>query len=138
MFLLDTCIISELVKKDPFLPLINWMKEESEYHFFLSVVTLGEIEKGIARLENSAKKSNLLSWLHGDVQERFQGRIFPIDEKVVKVWGRLLGEAECKGKKIPVIDGFIAATCLVHDLTLVTRNVKDFEGLPVIVMNPWI
>lgn len=137
MFLLDTNIISELVKKKPYEPLIQWLRNESEFHLFLSVMTIGEIEKGITKLEEGDKKTLLQRWLHRDVQDRFQGRILPLDEKVLTIWGRVLGEKEIKGIKIPVVDELIAAICIAHNLVLVTRNSKDFENLEVKVMNPW-
>lgn len=137
MFLLDTCVISELIKKDPSKELIEWIRSHPEHHFFLSVITIAEIGKGISRLDDGNRKTELLNWLHHDVTHRFKGRILSIDESVALAFGKLLGEFEKKGRKVPVMDGFIASSCIVHGCTLVTRNIKDFDGLPLNLLNPW-
>lgn len=136
-FLLDTSVISELVRKSPHLPVLEWIGAQDEASLYLSVVTIGEIEKGIARLPASARKSKLQSWVRRDLVERFGARLLPIDIRVSTRWGALTGESEKRGQPLPVIDSLIAATALVHGLAVVTRNVEDFKRCGVACVNPW-
>ena len=136
-FLLDTCVISELVRPRPDEKVVRWVDSVDERHLFLSVLTVGELEKGIAKLPESQRKTELRAWLEHDLAERFADRILPVDAAVAIAWGRTLGEAERGGVKLPVIDALLAATAEVHGLTLVTRNVADFERCTAPVFNPW-
>jgi len=136
-FLLDTSVISELVRKSPHLPVLEWIGEQDETSLYLSVVTIGEIEKGIARLPASARKTKLQSWVRRDLVERFGARLLPIDIRVSARWGTLTGESEKRGQPLPVIDSLIAATALVHGFAVVTRNVEDFKRCGVACVNPW-
>jgi predicted nucleic acid-binding protein len=104
----------------------------------LSAITIGELEKGIARLPASAKKAKLESWVRRDLAERFRNRILPIDEAVAARWGAQSGASEAKGRPLPVIDSLIAATGLHHDLTVVTRNTEDLERCGARCFNPWL
>jgi predicted nucleic acid-binding protein len=105
---------------------------------FLSVMTLGEICKGIALLPPSQKRSDLQNWLDIDVRFWFAGRILPVTEAIAERWGHMAASARKQGVILAVVDGVIAATALEHDLTLVTRNVKDYGSLGVTLKNPWI
>ena len=136
-FLLDTSVISELVRKSPHLPVLEWIDAQDETSLYLSVVTIGEIEKGIARLPASARKTKLQSWVRRDFVERFGARLLPVDIRVATRWGTLTGESEKRGQPLPVIDSLIAATALVHDFAVVTRNVDDFKRCGVACVNPW-
>jgi predicted nucleic acid-binding protein len=136
-YLLDTCVISELVKQRPDEKVIRWIDGVDENKLFLSVLTLGELEKGIARLPASVRKDDLQRWLEQDLAARFAGRIIPIDAGVAGTWGRMQGAAELTGVKLPVIDALMAASAQVCQLTVVTRNVADFERCGVTVINPW-
>jgi toxin FitB len=136
-FLLDTSVISELVRKSPHLPVLEWIGAQNETSLYLSVVTIGELEKGIARLAASARKSKLQSWVRRDLVERFGERLLPVDIHVATRWGALTGESEKRGQPLPVIDSLIAATALVHDFVVVTRNVDDFRRCGVACVNPW-
>lgn len=136
-FLLDTSVISELVRKNPHGPLINWLSEQVESSLYLSVVTIGELEKGIAKLPAAARKSRLQSWVRRDLAGRFGARVLPIDIPTVTRWGALVGESETRGVPLPVIDSLIAATALQHGLTVVTRNMDDFDRCHVTCINPW-
>lgn len=136
-FLLDTSVISELVRKNPHLPVLEWIGAQDETSLYLSVVTIGEIEKGIARLPASARKSKLQSWVRRDLVERFGARLLPVDIRAATRWGALTGESEKRGQPLPVIDSLIAATALVHGLAVVTRNVEDFKRCGVACVNPW-
>ena len=136
-YLLDTCLISELVKKEPNPAVVSWLDEEDEQKLFLSVLNLGELQKGISKLPDNAKKDELQAWVALDLVERFAGRILDIDLETALSWGRLQGEAEQAGEKVPVMDSLIAATAAAHGLVVVTRNVRDMERCGVKVCNPW-
>ena len=138
MFLLDTCVISELVKPRPDESVIRWIDSVEEQRHFMSVLTLGELEKGITKLPVSQRKDDLREWLEHDLTERFSGRLLSVDFTVAAAWGKLQGEAERVGAKLPVIDSLLAATADIHHLTVVTRNVGDFERCRTPVHNPWV
>jgi predicted nucleic acid-binding protein len=136
-YLLDTCLISELVKKEPNPGVVNWLDEQDEQTLFLSVLNLGELQKGISKLTDGTKKDELQAWIGLDLVERFSGRILDIDLETALYWGRIQGEAERTGEKLPVMDSLIAATAAAHGLIVVTRNVRDIEKCGVRVCNPW-
>jgi len=136
-FLLDTCVISELVKPRPDDKVVHWVDSLNELDLFLSALTLGELKKGISKLDESVRKKDLLLWLKVDLVARFAGRVIPIDADVAMAWGLMQGAAERDGMKLPVIDALIAASAQVHHLTVSTRNVVDFERCGVRVFNPW-
>lgn len=137
MFLLDTCAISELVKPRPDENVVRWIDSIDERKLFISVLTVGELEKGITKLPESPRKTDLREWLEHDLLERFSGKVLPVDAGVAVAWGRNQGEAERSGTKLPVIDSLLAATAAVHRLTIVTRNVADFARCGATVFNPW-
>jgi len=136
-YLLDTCLISELVKKAPNPAVVSWLDEQDEQKLFLSVLNLGELQKGISKLADGTRKNELQAWVALDLVERFTGRILEIDLETALCWGKLQGEAEQAGEKLPVMDSLIAATAVAHGLVVVTRNVRDIERCGVRVCNPW-
>lgn len=136
-YLLDTCVISELVTPQPNENVLKWLQEKKENDLLLSVLTIGEIHKGIARLPDSKKKKSLIKWVEEDLKKRFAGRILDVTEDIAIQWGEILGESEKKGKKIPVIDCLIAASAIEENLTVVTRNIKDMENSGAKLINPW-
>ncbi len=136
-FLLDTNVISELVRPKPEPKVKAWVAATDEDLLYLSVLTLGEIRKGIASLKDALRRVRLEAWLDGDLAVRFAGRILAIDLAVADRWGRLVAQADLKSR-LPVIDGLLAATALQHNLTLVTRNTKDVAEIGVPVFNPWV
>jgi toxin FitB len=136
-FLLDTCVISDLVAKQPNLHVVRWVDSIDEDKLFLSVITIGEIKRGIEKLADSSRKSALVEWLEDDLLIRFTDRILPIDIPVMLVWGQLTADLEKQGRRMPAIDSLIAATCLQGRLDLVTRNESDFAHSGVAVINPW-
>jgi predicted nucleic acid-binding protein len=136
-FLLDTNCISEVVRPQPDLRVVEWMEATSETLLHLSVLTLGEIRKGLWALPQSARKAKLETWLEVDLKARFHGRILPVDSNVADRWGILAAEAKRKGKALPVIDGLLASTALHHNLTVVSRNTADFSNARVSVLNLW-
>jgi predicted nucleic acid-binding protein len=136
-FLLDTNCISELIRSQPEPRVMDWMRAADESLLYLSVLTLGEIRKGVATLAQSKRRTYLESWLELDLQVRFSGRILAINNAVADRWGWLTAEAERKGWPLAAIDGLLAATALHHNLTVVSRNVSDFAHTHVPILNPW-
>ena len=136
-YLLDTCLISELVKKAPNSAVVSWLNEQDEQSLFLSVLTIGELQKGISKLPDGSRKDELQAWVEHDLALRFTGRIIDIELEVMLIWGRLQGKSERRGESFPVMDSLIAATAKAHGLVVVTRNVKDIERCQVRVCNPW-
>lgn len=133
MYLLDTNVISEVIKPKPHASVIAWVEQIPSDHIAISVITLGEIRKGVEKLEQGARKKKLVQWLELDLVRQFDDRIIPIDEVVADKWGLIMSQWT-----IPAIDGLLAASALVHNLKLVTRNINDFKrvgGLELI--NPW-
>ena len=136
-FLLDTCVLSELVKPQPEESVLAWVASRNEHDLFLSVITLGELHKGIARLPRSRRRSDLGEWVERDLALRFHGRILDVDAAVAADWGRMLGLAETRGRPLTAIDALIAATAKAHGHSVVTRNEADFEPTGVSMINPW-
>jgi predicted nucleic acid-binding protein len=136
-FLLDTNCISELVRPRPEPRILEWLEATDEALLFLSVLTLGEIRKGVAGLAAGRRRTLLEAWLEVDLPARFKGRVLPIDAAVADQWGALAAEAKRKGRAVATVDGLLAATALHFDLTLVSRNVQDFALLPVRLLDLW-
>lgn len=136
-YLLDTCLLSELRKPAPDAGVVAWVSDINESQLFISVLTLGEIQKGIAKLEKGRRKNAFQHWLESDLVSRFEGRVLPLGLDMALEWGLLSATAEEQGRPAPVVDALLAVTAIAHNLTLVTRNDKDFSGLPVKVLNPW-
>ncbi len=132
--LIDTNVLSELRRKQPDPAVVAWMQARPRASLYLSVLTLGEIRKGIERVEDTRRKQLLLDWLEVELPNYFVGRLLPVDTHTADRWGRLMASA---GRPLPAIDSLLAATALQHDLTLVTRNTKDFAGLDLQLVNPW-
>ncbi len=137
-FLLDTNVISELVRPRPDSRVVKWIDSTAESLLYLSVLTLGEIRTGITSLVDGRRRVSLESWLDHDLTARFSGRILPIDSAVADRWGRISANAKAKGSPMPVIDGLLAATAIQFDLTVVSRD-ETFHKLPSLeVFNPWL
>lgn len=133
-YLVDTNVLSELRRKIPSPGVIQWFADRPASTLYLSVLTLGEIRKGIEAVTEAARRQALIDWLETELYAFFTGRILPVDVAVADRWGRLVAAA---GRPLPAIDSLLAATALEHDLTLVTRNFKNFECLGVSIINPW-
>lgn len=137
-FLLDTNIPSEMLRPRPDADVAAWVKHQANETLFVSVVTMGELRRGVTLLaEQSPRRAELERMIHENVPSWFQDRILPVTRTIAERWGVLDGERQLAGRPLNIADGMIAATALEHDLTIVTRNVKDFAGLGVIVFNPW-
>ena len=137
-FLIDTCVVSELARTQPDPGVLRWLDGQAEESLFLSVLSLGELEKGAAKVRDVARRRSLLRWIRNDLQRRFVDRLLPVDAFVASRWGALCGEAERTGRRLPVIDSLLAATALVHSQLVVTRNVADFEACGAACLDPWL
>ena len=133
-YLIDTNVLSELVRKRPTASVLRWFDETPEDALHVSVLTLGEIRQGVERLPASQRKEKLRLWLEQALPARFQDRVLPVTVGVADRWGRLVAEA---GRSVPAFDSLLAATALHHELRFVTRNVSDFSFPGLDVINPW-
>ena len=136
-YLLDTCVISELIKPKPNSKVVKWLRSCRDENLFLSVLTIGEIQKGISKFPDSHKRNNLQEWMDAELILRFDRRILGIDFKIAQKWGEIQASAEITGTKMPVIDSLIAAIGLIHDLTIVTRDTSGMEKSGAKLFNPW-
>jgi toxin FitB len=136
-FLLDTNVISELVKPKPEPKVTMWIDDTDEELLFLSVLTVGEIRKGVVLLPRSARRTSLETWLSKELPLRFSNRILCVDQEVADRWGHLSGLTGSRGVQLGVIDGLLAATAMKHDLTLVTRDTREVGTTGVMLFNPW-
>ena len=136
-YLIDTNVISELVGAKPETKVMEWMEATDERLLYLSVLTLGEIRKGVAGRAQDKRRTRLETWLQIDLPARFAGRILPIDEPVADRWGLLSADAKRRNMVLPVIDALLAATALHHNLTVVSRNASHFTMTQVQVLSPW-
>ena len=136
-YLLDTNVISELVARQPNQAVLTWIEALDQTGVYLSVITIGEIHRGIERLPESAKRDRLRAWLTDDLLVKFGDRIVPIDVGVMMSWGSLVARLISEGRPLSAMDSLIAAQAIHHGYSLVTRNESDFRGTGVTVMNPW-
>lgn len=135
-YLLDTCVLSEYKKLRPDSKVIAWLDEQTEDSLFLSVLTVGELEKGIVRMPASKRKTDLEAFLDTLIV-RFDRRLIDLDRSILRRWGVLIGTLETKGRTLPVIDSLMAATALEHNLTVITRNEDDFVPTGAKVLDIW-
>ena len=136
-FLLDTNVVSEWMKPRPNPGVISWLAEVDEDRVFLSVVTLTELRYGIERMAPGGKRRRLDEWLQDELLLRFEGRILGIDNAVADACGKHVARSEAIGRRMEVMDAFIAATAENYSLTVVTRNTSYFEPLVKGLLNPW-
>jgi tRNA(fMet)-specific endonuclease VapC len=136
-YLLDTNVISELISKQPSKKVTEWLDRLDPSAVYLSVITIGEIRKGIEKLRGSKRKDKVREWLETDLLLRFEGRILEITTEVMLAWGALTGRLENEGRPITAIDSLIAASALHGGYCLVTRNELDFQNTGVTIINPW-
>jgi len=136
-YLVDTNIPSELTRDQPDPQVELFLNPAGKSAVYLSVLTIGEICKGIANLPPSRRRNELNDWLDYKVRPWFSGRTLPVTEQIAERWGHLAGAAKKHGMTLAVVDGIIAATAVHHRRTLVTRNVKDFDGLGIDILNPF-
>lgn len=140
-YLLDTCVLSEARKKQPNPGLAAWLDSVDELRLAISMLTLGEIQQGIAQLSDSKRKRELQSWLDQQLIARFEGRILPAELETALEWGLIVnkraGQARQTGSPAPVIDAMLAATAITHNHVFVTRNTADFDRFNLKIINPW-
>ena len=136
-YLLDTCVLSEFTRRKPEEKVIRWLDQIAGEKLFLSVITIGEIQHGIQRLPESSRKADLLVWMNNGLIERFNNRILSLNTATMLLWGSLLARMDKSGHPMPAMDSLIAATALQNHLTIVTRNVVDFQPCGAQVINPW-
>lgn len=136
-FLLDTNVVSELIKLRPEPKVVAWVESTDNYLFYASVLTLGELRKGIATHPDAVRRLKIESWLEATLKPWFEGRFLPVDMPVAERWGLLAGKAQANGSPLPIIDALLAATAIHYDLVLVTRNVQDLARTGAEIFNPW-
>jgi toxin FitB len=134
-YLIDTNVLSELRRKQPEPAVVKWFSQRPVGTLFVSVLTLGEIRKGIETLADQPRRLGLLDWLETELPAFFSGRILAVDAPVADRWGRLVAQA---GRPLPAIDSLLAATAAHHGFILVTRNLRDMADLGVQIVNPWL
>jgi toxin FitB len=137
-FLIDTNVLSEYNRPGgPDDGVKRWLETTDRLSQHVSVITLAEIQKGIELLAEGKRRAQLEQWLTRDLEAWFSGRILPVDRQVAMSWASLVAEGMRTGRPLPTVDSLIAATALAFDLTIVTRNTKDFEGIGASILNPW-
>jgi toxin FitB len=136
-FLLDTNVPSELTRPVPDSRVTNWVKAQDNISLYMSVVSVGELRKGITLLPQGKRRAQLEQWFEHYLLPLFADRVLPVTQRVGNRWGVLDAQCQLRGTSVNTADGMIAATALEHNLTLVTRNVRDFERLGVAILDPW-
>ena len=135
-YLIDTCALSEFTKPKPSTNVDRWFASIPSGADFVSVLTLGELEKGVAKLATSKRRAALQRWF-AELRDRFAARVIPVDEAVALEWGRISARGELAGRPLPSIDALIAATAIVHGLSVVTRNSSDIARTGAPIVDPW-
>ena len=135
-YLQDTCFLSEFVKQEQSKLILGWMEQQNEQNLYISSITWGELQRGVAKLPFSHRKSDLTVWLN-QMKESFSARILPISVDVSEQWGLMTADLESRGLSMPLMDSLIAATARHYQMTLVTRNVNDFKDTQLQLINPW-
>ena len=136
-FLLDTNVVSETVKAKPEKRVLGWLEAQTPVELFLAAQTIGELVRGARKVKEKARRERFEQWIERDLADQFEGRVLPFDGPAAVLWGRLMGDGDRTGRTPAVADAQIAAVAIHHDLTLVTRNVKDFERFDMTLLNPW-
>ncbi len=135
--LLDTNVLSEVTKPRPAEGVLNWLHGLDEDRTFISIISIAEIRRGVALMDGGRKRDALDEWLTHDLPQRFENRIVPVEASVALAWGDLMALAKRSGRGLASMDGLIAATAVAHQLTLATRNTRDFEGFGIDIIDPW-
>jgi toxin FitB len=136
-YLLDTNVVSELVRPNPDANVIAWVRAGDETCFYLSVLSFGEIRRGIERLPQGPRRERLRLWLEIDLTDRFKGRILEIDRRVAEIWGMIMARGAAASVRLPTIDTLIAATAERHGMVVATRNLRDFAFAAIAAISPW-
>ena len=136
-FLLDTNVITETVRPRPDTTVLDWIESRSPGDLFLAAQTIGELVRGARKVKEQARREQFERWIEQDLARQFDRRILPFDASTAAVWGRLMGDGDRAGHRPSAADAQISATAIQHDLTLVTRNVKDFRNFDIRLLDPW-
>jgi predicted nucleic acid-binding protein len=138
-YLLDTNVVSEPTKRQPNVRVLRWYEAQQAEadKLFISVLTLGELRRGILLLDEGPRRRALFRWLEAEVETVFEGRVLNIDGAVMREWAGLQNHCQRQGRLLPAMDGLIAATAQAHGLILATRNIADFSATGVALVNPW-
>lgn len=136
-FLLDTNVVSEWVRPRPEPDVVAWLEAVDEDEVFMSVVSFAELRRGVELLAPGRRRNQLSNWITDDLVARFHDRILDVDRRVADAWGRMMARSQRTGQALGSMDAFFAATAECHGMTLVTRNVRDFDGLALSLHNPW-
>jgi toxin FitB len=136
-YLIDTCVISELVKDSPDANVLEYINNLIDSDVMISVITIGELKNGISNLAKGKRRSKLEKWLNEEMLVRFDGRILNIDTDIMLVWGELVSTLSSVGRPMPIMDSLLAAQCKRYELKLITRNTKDFDNTGIKLINPW-
>lgn len=136
-FLIDTNVISETVKPRPEPRVLDWFENQTPSELFLTAITFGELVRGARKLENTRQRRGYERWIRHDLARQFERRILPFDRDAAEIWGEIMAEGDRSGRPRPAVDAQIAAIARRHGLTLVTRNLRDFEGAEIAVLDPW-
>ncbi len=135
-YLIDTCVISELRKLKPNDSVVKFLESIDESGIYISSMTLGEVHRGIQKLPQSKKRTELLQWV-GSIEQKFEDKILSFNKDVSILWGQLTAQLEKKGHPMSAFDSIICATSMYNNCCLITRNVKDFEKSGIEIINPW-
>lgn len=135
-YLLDTCVVSEIVRPRPNNDMIAWLERSSNATLYISAITIGEIQRGISRLDESVRRKKLINFID-ELLSTYSERILPLTIETSRQWGRLCEKLDRKGRPLPILDSLIAATALEHQFTVVTRNIADFSDTGVKLLNIW-
>ena len=137
-YLIDTNVLSETLKPRPERRVIDWIGRQVVHDLFLASVSLGELVRGVRRVKDNARRKRFERWIDHDLAGQFQGRILPFDREAAVIWGEIMGDGDRTGRPKPMADAQIAAVARRNGLTLVTRNVRDFAGMEVEILDPWM
>lgn len=136
-FLLDTNVVSETVRAKPERLVLDWLETQTPRDLYLAAQTLGELVRGMRKTGDRIRRERLENWIEVDLAKQFEGRVLPYDGAAATIWGRLMGDGERSGRTPAPADAQIASVAIRHDLTVATRNIRDFEHLDVKLFNPW-
>ena len=136
-FLLDTNVVSEMVRTKPEPKVVAWIASQTVADLFLSAVTVGELTRGVVRLADGRKRDALARWVCVDLPRQFEGRTLAFDSEAAVIWGALMGEGDRAGRSYAAADAQIAAIAFRHGLVVATRNGRDFKGMNVTLFDPW-
>lgn len=136
-FLLDTNVVSETIKPKPEPRVVDWLETQMPADLFLAAQTIGELVRGARKVKEDARRERFESWIEQDLAQQFEGRVLPFDGPTAALWGRLMGDGDRAGRTPAAADAQIAAVAIHYQLTLITRNVKDFEHFDLKLLNPW-